>query len=106
VRHFALSTNLAITRYISLRCPRCNICCFCNLNALFTVYFVSYISSKFLAHATYDGGRNPVVLSCDTICTSGFVDDVMIARNTGNGQEEAKRKRRILKVNRQTAARV
>ena len=24
-------------------CPRCNICCFCNLNALFTVYFVSYI---------------------------------------------------------------
>jgi len=32
-----------ITRYSSLLCPRCNICCFCNLNALFTVYFVSYI---------------------------------------------------------------
>jgi len=24
-------------------CPRCNICCFCNFNALLTVYFVSYI---------------------------------------------------------------
>ena len=43
VRHFALSTSLAITRYTSLPCPRCNICCFSNLNALFTVYFVSYI---------------------------------------------------------------
>ena len=29
--------------YTSLPCPRCNICCFCDLNALFTVYFVSYI---------------------------------------------------------------
>jgi len=27
-----------IARYTSLPCPRCNICCFCNLNALFTVY--------------------------------------------------------------------
>ena len=26
----------------SLPCLRCNICCFCNFNALFTVYFVSY----------------------------------------------------------------
>jgi len=45
VRHFALSTSLAITRYTSLPCPRCNInCCFCNLDALFTVYFVSCMS--------------------------------------------------------------
>jgi len=42
VRHFALSTSLAITRYTSLLCPRCNICCFCNLNALFAVYLVTY----------------------------------------------------------------
>ena len=42
MKHFALSTSLAITRYTSSPCPRCNICCFCNLNALFTVYFVSY----------------------------------------------------------------
>ena len=32
---------LAISRYTSLPCPRCNICYFCNLNALFTVYLVS-----------------------------------------------------------------
>ena len=43
VIRFALSTSLAITRYTSLPCPRCNICCLCNLNALFTIYFVSYI---------------------------------------------------------------
>jgi len=48
VRHFALSTSLAITRYTSLPCPRCNICCFCNLNALFTVYFVSYIGLRLI----------------------------------------------------------
>ena len=45
MRHFALSTNLAITRCTSLprlSPPPCNICCFCNLSALFTVHFVSY----------------------------------------------------------------
>jgi len=42
VRYFASSASLAITRYTSLPCARCNTSCFCNLNALFTVYFVSY----------------------------------------------------------------
>ena len=37
------ATSLAITRYTSFPCPRCKICCICNLNALFTVYFVSYV---------------------------------------------------------------
>ena len=55
VRHFALSTNLAITRYTSLPCARCNICRFSNLNALFTVYFVSYICFDNLAYRLYFG---------------------------------------------------
>jgi len=38
VRHFAFSTSLAITRYTSSPCPRCNICCFCNLNALYSLF--------------------------------------------------------------------
>ena len=60
MRHFGLSMSLAITRYTSLPCPRCNISCFCNFNALFTVYFVRYTRSVVrpldnLAHRLYFG---------------------------------------------------
>jgi len=34
------SCNISLYK---LALSRCNICCFCNLNALFTFYFVSYI---------------------------------------------------------------
>ena len=45
-------------------------------------------------------GRGSVLLwrRCDTACTSGFLDDAMLARDD---QEQATRKRRILKVIRQ-----
>ena len=39
---------------------------------------------------------------CDTLCTSGFVDEVTLARD----KEQVKRKRRIVEVIHQGAARI
>jgi len=42
---------------------------------------------KFSLHVTRDRGSVLLGRQCNTLCTSGFVDDVMLSRNGANGPE-------------------
>ena len=43
--------------------------------------------TRFSAHVTDDRGSVLLGRQCSTLCTSGFVDDVMFSRNGANGPE-------------------